>query len=145
MRDWDRPSKCCFTEDGGENWTPAAALPFHGQSPSLLQTQSGVLLCAYRQRGPGRPQGVGLAYSFDGGKTWAETDPLYISPVRDCAYPVLLETSPGEYIAVYYTAAVGAKYLTSQDYGADPHSLSPELIKYADADNAIELVRFRQR
>ena len=148
MRDSDRPSKRSFSDDGGETWTPIEALPFHGQSPSLLQTQSGVLLCAYRQRTPGKPQGVGLSYSYDGGETWAESEPLYVSPLRDCAYPNLLELSPGEYIAVYYTAAMGTSYLLPQDYDRDLERLkkvSPELIKYADPDNEIELVRFRER
>jgi photosystem II stability/assembly factor-like uncharacterized protein len=148
MRDLDRPSKRSFSDDGGETWSPAEPLPFHGQCPSLLQTRSGVLLCSYRQRTPGKPQGVGLSYSYDGGETWAETDPLYVSPLRDCAYANLLELSPGEYIAVYYTAAMGTEYLVPQDYGRDPEELereSPELLKYTDADNEIELVRFRER
>ena len=147
MRDQDRPSKRSFSDDGGETWTPVEPLPFHGQCPSLLQTQSGVLLCSYRQRTPGKPQGVGLSYSYDGGETWAEADPLYDSPLRDCAYANLLELSPGEYIAVYYTAAMGTKYLVPQDRGRDIAELektNPELLKYADADNAIELVRFRE-
>ena len=145
MRDSDRPSKRSFSDDEGETWTPIEPLPFHGQSPSLLQTQSEVLLCAYRQRGPGKPQGVGLAYSYDEGETWTETEPLYSSPLRDCAYPNLLELSSGEYIAVYYTAAMGTKYLVPQDFDEEPRGLSPELVKYADPDNAIELVRFQAR
>ena len=85
--------------------------------------------------------------SDDDGETWAETDPLYVSSLRDCAYANLLELSPGEYIAVYYTAAMGTEYLVPQDGGRDIAELektNPELLKYADADNAIELVRFRE-
>jgi len=149
IRDMDRPAKRSFSYDGGETWTPVEPLPFQGgESPCLLQTQSGVLLCSYRQRTPGRPQGVGLSYSYDEGETWGETDNLYVSPLRDCAYANLLEVSTGEYIAVYYTAAMGTEYLVPQDYGRDPAELektNPELIKYADADNEIELVRFRER
>ena len=145
MRDWDRPSKRSFSEDDGETWTPFDSLPFHGQSPSLLQTKSGVLLCAYRQRSPGKPQGVALSYSYDDGITWDDAAPLYVSSLRDSAYPDLQEISPGEYAAVYYTAAMGTKYLVPQDDGRDPSEVSPELLKYADPDNAIELVRFRER
>ena len=95
---------------------------------------------------PGVPA-ARLRYSYDGGETWAETDPLYVSPLRDCAYANLLELRPGEYIAVYYTAAMGTEYLVPQDYGRDLEELereSPELLKYTDADNEIELVRFRE-
>ena len=148
MRDEDRPSKRSFSDDGGETWTPVEPLPFHGHCPCLLQTQSGVLLCSYRQRTPGKPQGVGLSYSYDGGETWTETDNLYVSPLRDCAYANLLELSPGEYIAVYYTAAMGTEYLVPQDNGRDPEELEkshPELLKYSDADNEIEMVRFQER
>ena len=148
MRDEDRPSKRSFSDDGGETWTPVEPLPFHGHCPCLLQTQSGVLLCSYRQRTPGKPQGVGLSYSYDGGETWAETDPLYVSPLWDCAYANLLELSSGEYIAVYYTAAMGTEYLFPQDSGRDPEALemaNSELLRYANADNTIELVRFRER
>ncbi len=97
MRDLDRRSKKSFSDDGGESWTPIQPLPFHGQSPSLLQTAKGVLLCAYRERGPGKPQGVGLSYSYNGGETWTESKPLYTSPLRDCAYPNLLELTQGQY------------------------------------------------
>ena len=125
-----------LSHDGGHTWTPFEALSFHGQSPSLLQTQGGVLLCAYRQRGPRKPQGVGLSYSCNGGERWAETDQLYLAPEDfwDCAYPNLIELSPGEYIAVYYTAALGTQF-------KDP---PPASVRYADADNTIELLRFRE-
>jgi hypothetical protein len=145
MRDWDRPSKRSFSDDGGHTWTPVEPLPFHGHCPSLLQTQSGTLLCSYRQRGPGKPQGVGLSYSLDEGLTWAETDPLYVSPLRDCGYANLLEISPGEFLAVYYTAALGTLPLDPYVIGLKTKDPEPQLLKYADADNAIELVRFRER
>ena len=144
MRDWDCPSKRSFSEDDGETWSPFDSLPFHGQSPSLLRASSGVFLCAYRQRGAGKPQGVALSYSYDDGMTWAESAPLYVSPLRDSAYPNLQELSDGEYVAVYYTAAKGTRYLLPQDDGLAPGEVSPELLKYADPDNAIELVRFRE-
>lgn len=134
FRDWDRPSKQCFSDDGGRTWSEPQPVPFHGQCPSLLQTQAGVLLCAFRQKGPGKPHGVGLAYSYDGGSTWEEADPLYVATdgLWDCAYPNLLETRPGEFLACYYTAALGMMQI-------DHHR------RYADADNAIEAVRFRER
>jgi hypothetical protein len=145
LRDYDLPSKISYSDDGGETWSPVRSLPFHGQSPSLLYTQSGVLLCAYRERAPGKPHGVGLSYSRDGGQTWEASEPLYVSELRDCAYPNLLEISPGEFIAVYYTAAKGTKPLGRQDFEQDFEKISPELRKYSDPDNSIELVRFRQR
>lgn len=137
MRDWERPSKLSFSDDGGHTWTPVRSLPFHGQCPSLLQTQSGVLLCSYRQIARGKPRGVGLAYSYDAGETWAETEPLYVAPQNfwDCAYANLLEVKPGEYVAIYYTAALGTEITDD----------TPEHPRYGDADNSIELVRFRQR
>ena len=61
--------------------------------------------------------------------------------------PTCWSLAPGEYIAVYYTAAMGTEYVVPQDYGRDLEELereSPELLKYTDADNEIELVRFRE-
>ena len=150
-RDFDRRSKKSFSDDGGESWTPIQPLPFHGQSPSLLQTAKGVLLCAYRERGPGKPQGVGLSYSYNGGETWTESKPLYTSPLRDCAYPNLLELTPGQYGVVYYTAAIGTNYLYPQinpmtrvnQEAEDILKTNPELVKYADSDNEIQLLFFK--
>lgn len=133
------PSHLSYSDDDGKTWARPQALPFVGQCPSLLYTRSGVLLCAFRQQTPGKPRGVGLAYSFDGGTTWAEADPLYVAPQNywDCAYPNLLEAAPGEYLVFYYSAAIGTQILTQ--------NAVPDYPRYTDADNAIEMLRFRQR
>lgn len=138
MRNFLKPSQIAFSDDDGRTWTETRSLPLIGQCPSLLYTRSGVLMCAFRQQTPGRPRGVGLAFSRDGGETWAETDPLYVSPDNywDCAYPNLLELTPGEYAAFYYSAAVGTQELTKKRV--------PNYPRYTDADNTIEMTRFRE-
>lgn len=139
MRNMLNPSHLSYSDDDGRTWSPATPLPFVGQCPSLLYTQSGVLLCAYRQQTPGKPRGVGLSSSLDQGMTWHESEPLYVSPQDywDCAYPNLIERAPGEYLVFYYTAALGTQELLK---GA-----VPGYPRYTDADNAIEMLRFRER
>ena len=93
-----------YSADRGKSWSPAEKLDLFGQCPSLLTLPSGHILFAYRQVRPGAPVGVGAAVSGDGGATWTETDPIYVSPdnSRDCAYPSMIPD--GEHVlAAYYT------------------------------------------
>jgi hypothetical protein len=116
-------------------------LPFHGQAPSLALAKSGVLLCAYRDMAPDRQCGVGLAYSYDEGVTWAEGEPLYLSDngLWDCACQCLFEDQPGEFVVFYYTAGLGTRTHSNIPDNPAYHS-----IYYTDPDNAIEMARFRQ-
>lgn len=108
VRDLKPPHVLWQTEssDNGMTWMPYWSSGFLGQAPCLFRTRKGVLLCAHRKLDPGAPVGVGLNYSFDEGRSWQETEPLYVSPDHenfDCSYPGIVQLESGEILCVYYT------------------------------------------
>ena len=87
--------------DGGETWTQAELLDFHGSPPHLLQHSSGTLICSYGYRE--KPYGERIMLSRDGGDSW-EYD--YIlrddGPHPDLGYPSSVELGDGSILTVYY-------------------------------------------
>ena len=87
--------------DGGQTWTPATPLNFHGSPPHLLRHSSGVLVMSYGYRR--EPYGERVALSYDKGTTW---QPDYIlhdhGPDGDLGYPASVELADGGILTVYY-------------------------------------------
>ena len=87
--------------DGGETWSIARPLGFHGSPPHLLRHTSGVLVGVYGYRLP--PYGQRAMLSHDGGATWAHD---YIlrddGPDWDLGYPASVELADGSILTVYY-------------------------------------------
>jgi len=87
--------------DGGETWTPAKPLGFHGSPPHLMRHSSGVIVCVYGFRQ--KPFGQRAMISHDEGKTWKYN---YIlrddGPDSDLGYPSSVELDDGSILTVYY-------------------------------------------
>ena len=92
-----------YSPDEGRSWTPPDALPFSGQTPFLVELPSGAILCAYRDRAPGRP-GVCASVTDDGGATWEFAARLYEAADWNCGYPGLVLLPGGDMLCVYYTS-----------------------------------------
>jgi hypothetical protein len=89
------------SSDGGNSWTPAEPLGFHGAPPHLLLHSSGALICAYGYREI--PFGVRVMLSRDDGGSW-EYDYLLRDdgPHPDLGYPASVELGDGSVLTVYY-------------------------------------------
>ncbi len=89
------------SDDGGESWTRAHPLGFHGSPPHLLWHTSGALVAVYGYRHP--PYGQRAMLSRDGGITWFYN---YIlrddGPDADLGYPSSVELNDGSILTVYY-------------------------------------------
>ncbi len=87
--------------DGGQTWTPAVPLGFHGSPPHLIHHSSGAIVCVYGYRLP--PSGQRAMISHDGGETWAYDHILRDDgPDADLGYPSSVELDDGSIITVYY-------------------------------------------
>ena len=73
--------------DGGQSWSTARPLNFHGSPPHLLRHSSGVLIMTYGYRRT--PYGQRVAFSYDDGATW-EHDWIIRDdgPDADLGYPL---------------------------------------------------------
>ena len=87
--------------DGGQTWTQANPLSFHGSPPHLIRHSSGmlVMVCGYRLE----PYGQRVALSTDDGQTW-EHDFIIRDdgPDGDLGYPASVEMPDGSILTVYY-------------------------------------------
>ena len=94
-----------FSSDRGQSWAEPEKLPIFGQCPSLLLLPSGTVVFTYREVEPGKPKGIGVAVSHDGGGPWNVLPPLYVSPDDsfDCAYPSMVLAGPDQVLCAYYT------------------------------------------
>jgi hypothetical protein len=90
-----------ISEDGGQSWSPAHPLAFHGSPPHLLCHSSGTLVAVYGYRQS--PFGQRAMLSHDGGTTWTYD---YIlrddGPDGDLGYPSSVELDDGSILTVYY-------------------------------------------
>jgi Neuraminidase (sialidase) len=87
--------------DGGQTWTPAQPLGFHGSPPHLMRHSSGALVCVYGYRLP--PYGQRAMISRDGGRTWqADIILRDDGPDGDLGYPSSVELADGSLLTVYY-------------------------------------------
>ena len=105
IRTEDPPFIACqtYSADEGCTWTAPRPTGFYGQTPRLFRLRSGALLCAYRDRDPGRP-GVSYSISEDAGDTWIFSDRLYQAADWNCGYPDLVRLAGGEIFCVFYTS-----------------------------------------
>jgi sialidase-1 len=97
------------SDDGGQTWTVARPLGFHGSPPHLLRHASGVLVLTYGYRQA--PFGQRVALSDDDGATW-EHDWIVRDdgPDGDLGYPSTVEMGDGSLFTVcYQKAAPGEK------------------------------------
>ena len=87
--------------DGGQTWSRAEPLGFHGSPPHLLAHSSGALVCVYGYRQ--EPYGERAMISRDGGDSW---DYDFIlrddGPDRDLGYPSSVELADGSILTMYY-------------------------------------------
>ena len=95
-----------YSENEGRSWTPPEPLDFLGQTPFLVELPSGLVLCAYRDRDPGRP-GVSASVTRDNGASWEYAARLYEGTDWNCGYPSLVSLPGGELFCVYYTSYRG--------------------------------------
>ena len=87
--------------DGGQTWTEAEPLGFHGSPPHLLRHSSGALVCVYGYRLA--PFGQRAMISTDEGGSWMVD--LVIrddGPDGDLGYPSSVELEDGSILTVYY-------------------------------------------
>ena len=94
------------SDDGGQTWTPARPLGFHGSPPHLLRHSSGVLVMTYGYREA--PFGQRVAFSHDDGATW-EHDWIIRDdgPDSDLGYPSTVELADGALFTVCYQKVTG--------------------------------------
>lgn len=96
------------SDDGGQTWTPARPLGFHGSPPHLMLHSTGTLVCVYGYRL--EPFGQRAMISRDGGQTWT-TDCILRDdgPDADLGYPSSVELGDGSILTVYYQKLALAK------------------------------------
>ncbi len=97
------------SRDGGQTWSTAKPLNFHGGPPHLLRHSSGILVLTYGYRQA--PFGQRVAFSRDDGATW---DHDWIirddGPDGDLGYPSTVTLADGSLFTVcYQKAAAGEK------------------------------------
>ena len=89
------------SSDGGETWSEARPLNFHGSPPHLMVHTSGAVVCTYGRRL--EPYGERAMISRDEGLSW---DYDYIlrddGPDRDLGYPSSVELSDKSILTAYY-------------------------------------------
>ncbi len=90
------------SSDGGQTWSRAEPLGFHGSPPHVMAHSSGALVCVYGYRL--KPSfGERAMISRDGGESW-EYD--YIlrddGPDLDLGYPSSVELDDGSLLTLYY-------------------------------------------
>jgi len=104
--------KVVRSRDRGHTWgEPRTVLEVAGRNLgthlSMILTDAGTLLCAYRETKPYENRGVGLSYSLDGGQTWVEQAAIYRATVSpDCGYPSMVNVGDNTVFCAYYTEAV---------------------------------------
>jgi hypothetical protein len=105
VRSLDPPFDLFQTQsaDEGTSWSRPARVGLRGQAPALLLLDSGVLLCVYRDRDPGRA-GVTYATSSNDGESWQIGGTLYVGNHWNCGYPSLAPLPNGEVFCAYYTS-----------------------------------------
>ncbi len=86
--------------DGGRTWSSPQPTSVQGQAPGLLVTESGVLICAYRDFSP---HGTSVAISFDGGATF-ETESVLSLSLHDRGYPEMIPADDENVFCVFYDA-----------------------------------------
>ena len=95
------------SEDGGQRWSTAEPMGFHGSPPHLLVHSSGALIAVYGRRL--EPFGQRAMISQDQGASW-EYD--YVlrddGPDHDLGYPSSVELEDGSILAVYYQKPASA-------------------------------------
>ena len=89
------------SKDGGETWSRAELLGFHGSPPHLIKHSSGTLVCTYGYRK--EPYGQRIMLSADQGDTWKHDYVLRDDgPDTDLGYPSSVELPDGSIFTVYY-------------------------------------------
>ncbi len=87
--------------DGGQTWSTAEPLNFHGSPPHLLAHSSGALVCVYGYRLEGYGQRAMISY--DEGKSWTYDYVLRDDgPDHDLGYPSSVELADGSILTMYY-------------------------------------------
>jgi hypothetical protein len=96
------------SSDGGQTWTTARPLGFHGSPPHLMLHSTGAIVGVYGYRL--EPFGQRAMVSRDGGRTWRSD---YIlrddGPDGDLGYPSSVELDDGSILTVYYQKLGSAK------------------------------------
>jgi hypothetical protein len=96
------PLIICYSDDGGEHWTPPAAMrEARGCMPQLAFDGQILALSAGALHYP--RWGNGICFSLDGGHTW--TDVINFAPLFTSGYGALLPIKPGHFLAIYDYAA----------------------------------------
>ncbi len=94
------------SDDGGNTWTPARPLGFHGSPPHLLRHSTGVLVLTYGYRTA--PYGQRAAISTDDGATWTHDWIIRDDgPDGDLGYPSTVELADGSLFTLCYQKVPG--------------------------------------
>jgi hypothetical protein len=94
-----------YSADDGRTWSPVEPCGFKGQNPTLFRLPSGAIVCAYRDREPGRP-GLSCSVTNDGGGTWHFIGQLYRGSHWHCGYANFAHLPDGRLFCSYYTSLV---------------------------------------
>ena len=96
------PILICYSDDGGEHWTPPEAMrEARGCMPQLAFDGEILALSAGALNYP--RWGNGICFSLDKGHTW--TDVINFAPFFTSGYGALLPIKPGHFLAIYDYAA----------------------------------------
>ncbi|MBI2193847.1 MAG: exo-alpha-sialidase [Planctomycetes bacterium] len=105
IRSEKTPFNACqsTSEDDGRTWTPVRPTGFQAGGMTLLRLRSGDLLCAHRDRAPGRP-GVSFQLSKDQGQTWRFIGQIYEGTHWFCGYVDFVPFPGGRIFCTYFTS-----------------------------------------
>lgn len=94
------------SSDGGQTFTRAESLGFHGSPPHLIRHSSGAVIAVYGRRE--EPYGQRAAITRDGGLSWKYDYVLRDDgPDPDLGYPASVELADGRVLTVYYQRIEG--------------------------------------
>lgn len=102
----EQPPFDCFesySEDDGWTWSPIRPAGFKAGGMTLLRLRSGMILCAHRDREPGRP-GVAFYVTEDNGERWRYVGQVYEGTHWYCGYVDFAHMADGTLFCTYFTS-----------------------------------------
>ncbi|MBI2193846.1 MAG: exo-alpha-sialidase [Planctomycetes bacterium] len=92
-----------YSSDDGWTWSPVQPTGFKAGGMTLLRLRSGLILCAHRDREPGRP-GVAFYITEDSGGHWRYIGQVYAGTHWYCGYVDFATFPDGRIFCTYFTS-----------------------------------------